>query len=132
MSLFSSQPRNRRRRVRRRNDSSWIDQPAEPRRSPRRPQSNAPEDQVHRLHAQIGAIETFLAKHHHVQAMRQQMKDENILPPPDRSAHRRAHQSMSLAAKRRYLAERNRTSFRFLLLFCAACALGWWILYSGM
>lgn len=138
MGLFSSTPRNRRRRSRRGNDTSWIDQPAEaaaPAPARRRGKAGSPtihEEKVHTLHAQIGAIESFLAKHHYVESMKQQMRKENILPPPDRSSHRRAHRSMSLAAKRRHNAERNRTSFRFLVLFCTACGLAWWLLFSGV
>jgi hypothetical protein len=60
------------------------------------------------------------------------MKTENILPPPDRSAHMQARRSMTLAERRRYLAERNKTSFRFFLLFCIACSLGWWVIFAGV
>lgn len=134
MSLFSSNPRNRRTRRRRSNKAStdWIDETVSS-SGPRRKKSvtNAPAGEVHKLHAQIGAIESFLAKHHQAEAQRMQMKRENILPPPDRSAHRQVHRKMTNAARRRYLAERNRTSFRFFLLFCTACGLVWWLLFPG-
>lgn len=132
MSLFSSRPVNRRRRVsRKKKQTNWIDdQPA-----PKKPQSRSKADlekaQAHVLHAQIGAIESFLAKHHHAEVQRLAMKKANILPPPDRSAHARARRTMTMAEQRRYHSERNRTSFRFLLLFCLACTIGWWILFAG-
>lgn len=92
--------------------------------------SNSASD-VTKLHAQIGALESFLDRHHQAEAQRIQMKRENILPPPDQSNHRKARQSMTLAARRRYLRERNRTSVRFFLLFCTACALTWWLIGAG-
>jgi len=38
---------------------------------------------------------------------------------------------MTNGARRRYLAQRNKTSFRFLVLFCTACGLVWWLLSPG-
>lgn len=86
---------------------------------------------MHQLHAQIGAIESFLARHHQAEVEKMQMKRENILPPPDHSSHKRARQKMTNGARRRYLAQRNKTSFRFLVLFCTACGLVWWLLSPG-
>jgi hypothetical protein len=133
MGLFSSKPSNRRRRSATKNERSWIDGEAEtPSRSRKPGKAATPREQVHQLNAQIGAIESFLVKHHHAKVEQIRMKQENILPPPDRSDHRKASRTMGLAARRRYLAERNRNSFRFLLLFCTACALSWWLIFSGV
>ncbi|MCG8602555.1 MAG: hypothetical protein MI807_20595 [Verrucomicrobiales bacterium] len=132
MSLFSSRPVNRRRRVKRKKESAWIDESGAPRSRRAKKTSETPRDEVHRLNAQIGAIETFLNRHHQAEVERLKMKKENILPPPDRSKHVQARRSMTLAERRRYLAGRNRTSFRFLVLFCTACALGWWVIFAGV
>lgn len=134
MSLFSSQPKNRRTRRHNRSKASteWIDETASSSsHRGKKVKKDSPANDAHKLHAQIGAIETFLATHHQAEAQKMQMKRENILPPPDRSAHRKARKKMTKAARRRYLAERNRTSFRFFLLFCTACGLVWWLLFPG-
>lgn len=133
MSLFSSRPKNRRRRVsRKKTTTGWIDESSAAAAPSRRTKAKAaPADQAHKLNAQIGAIESFLAKHHHAEVQRLAMKKANILPPPDRSAHARARRTLTMAEQRRYHAERNLTSFRFLVLFCLACAIGWWILFAG-
>lgn len=132
MGLFSNKPTNRRRRRRRAPERDWIDESGSsaPRKAPKAPEH--PREQVHKLHAQIGALESFLQKHHQAEKARLIMKTENILPPPDRSAHRNAKRVMTHAARRRYLAERNRTGLRFLMLFCTACGLAWWLIFSGM
>ncbi len=134
MGLFSSTPSNRRRRSKKRSDRSWIDEPASaPKpRTVRKAKSTNPREKVHQLHAQIGAIEGFLAKHHQAEVQRMKMKQENILPPPDRAKHRQARKKVTMAARRRENAERNRTSFKFLVMFCAACGLGWWLIFAGV
>jgi len=129
MSLFSSSRKNRkRRRVTSRKDSSWINE------SEKKPQQkrtkSCPKETQHQLHAQIGAIETFLAKHHQAETRREMMMKQNILPPPDRSAHKRAKRAMTHAARRRYHAERSKAGVRFLFLFCLACGIGWWLIFS--
>lgn len=131
MSLFSSSPKNRkRRRATSRKDSSWIND------SEKKPQQtrtkSCSKEAHHQLHAQIGAIETFLAKHHQAETQREMMKKQNILPPPDRSAHKRAKRAMTHAARRRYHSERSKAGMRFLFLFCLACGIGWWLIFSGM
>lgn len=134
MSLFSNSPRNRRRRVRRKpsTDQFWLDEDGAKPAPPRTRQPRGKQDQTYQLHAQIGAIESFLAKHHQAEVERVRMKRENILPPPDRSAHKRAHKQMTMAARRRYLAERNRNGLQFLGLFITACGLAWWLIFSGI
>tara|TARA_R110000850_G_scaffold19988_5_gene59812 strand:- start:183 stop:578 length:396 start_codon:yes stop_codon:yes gene_type:complete len=131
MSLFSSRPKNRRRRSRSGKETSWIDPDSTTGgKSPRR--ATTPKQKEHQLNAQIGAVESFLAKHHAAEVKRDYMKRENILPPPDQSSHRKAKRKMTLAARRRYLAERNRNGLRFLALFCLACGIGWWLIFSGV
>lgn len=134
MGMFSSSPSNRRRRSKKSSDSSWINEStAAPKpRTARKTKTAHPREKVHQLHAQIGAIEGFLAKHHQAEVQRLKMKQENILPPPDRSKHRQARKKVTMAARRRENAERNRTSFKFLVMFCAACALGWWLIFAGV
>ena len=139
MSLFSSSPKNRkRRRVRSKRDSAWIDEEntviEQPRRAKakRNPKNASPQREMHKLNAQIGAIETFLAGHHQDAARKQAMRAENILPPPDRNVHRRTRRKMTLAARRRYLAERNRNGLGFLILFGMASAIAWWLIFSGI
>ena len=128
MSLFSTPPKNRKRRhVTSRRDSSWIN---DTERNPQQGRTKScPKEAQHQLHAQIGAIETFLAKHHQAETQREMMKKQNILPPPDRSAHKRA---ISHAARRRYHSERSKAGMRFLFLFCLACGIGWWLIFSGL
>lgn len=135
MGLFFSKPKNRRRRrVFKRPERDWIQSPSQDAgarsqrgRGTRQRASVVEETAVHQLSAQIGVIETFLAKHHRAEVERARMRDENILPPIDPARHRRAKHAVCLAAKRRELAERNRTSFRFLMLFAVASALLWWL-----
>ncbi|MDF1824231.1 MAG: hypothetical protein P1U68_06295 [Verrucomicrobiales bacterium] len=133
--MFSSKPSNRRRRSKKASDRSWIDDSASSKAKPkaaRKAKSSTPRDQAHKLHAQIGAIESFLDMHHQAEVQRMQMKRENILPPPDRSNHRQARKTVTLAARRREMAERNRTSFKFLVMFCTACAICWWLIFAGV
>lgn len=131
MSLFSTSPKNRKRRhVTSRRDSSWIN---DTERNPQQGRTKScPKEAQHQLHAQIGAIETFLAKHHQAETQREMMKKQNILPPPDRSAHKRAKRAITHAARRRYHSERSKAGMRFLFLFCLACGIGWWLIFSGL
>ncbi|MEM1442354.1 MAG: hypothetical protein AAGF67_08430 [Verrucomicrobiota bacterium] len=133
--MFSSTPSNRRRRTKKKTERAWIDEATSPKPSRRKAASKkpgTPREKVHQLNAQIGAIESFLAKHHQAEIQRAKMKQENILPPPDRSKHRKARKSVTMAARRRENAERNRTSFKFLVMFCAACGLAWWLIFAGV
>jgi len=139
MGLFFSKPANRRRRrLIRPRDTSWIEGASPKASTADLPSSRggrtvaSPKDQVHQLNAQIGAIETFLAKHHRAEAERLRMRNENILPPVDRSRHKAARKSLTMAARRKEHAERSRTSFRFLFLFSVACALLWWLFVGGV
>ncbi len=135
MSLFSRQPKNRRRRSRTRKATDAWDLPALKKAKPKK-QAKAGDlvGQVYQLNAQIGAIENFLENKTAARAYREQMKREGILPPPDRDGGRRGKRkpALSHAERRRYHAERSRNGLHFLLLFCLACALAWWLIFSGI
>lgn len=129
--MFSSAPRNRKRKCRsgKPERSTW-DEPAAPRK--KSPKRASPQDEVHQLHAKIGAIESFLEKHQMASELQLRMKQENILPPPDRCRRPRGPKAMTMAERRRYMADRNRTGLKFLFLFSLACAIGWWLIFSGL
>ncbi len=136
MSLFSRQPKNRRRRPSRpkRTVDAW-DLPelksAKPKKSAK---SSDIVGQVYQLNAQIGALENFIEKKTAARTYRERMKREGILPPPDRESLRsnRRKPALSHAERRRYHAERSKNGIHFLFLFCLACALIWWLIFSGI
>lgn len=129
--MLSSAPKNRKRRVRKK--ANKLDQwnaPETPSKKSRKPKS--PAETYQKLHAQIGAIESFLEKRNLAEEKQLRMRQQNILPPPDRVRKARGARAMTLAEKRRYNATRNRNGFKFLLLFCLACGIGWWLIFSGI
>ena len=129
--MLSSTTKNRKRRVRRKkNKLDQWDTSAKPTRRSRKSASS--DDTYQKLHAQIGAIESFLEKKQLAEAQRLEMRQQNILPPPDGLKRRRKERAMSLAEKRRYNATRNKNGFKFLLLFCLACGIAWWLIFSGI
>ena len=135
MSLFSRKPKNRRRRVRSRKPVDAWDLPDLKKAKPKKKAKS--EDlvgQVYQLNAQIGAIENFLAKKNAVRNYSEQLKREGMIPPPDRVSVRRTGKkpALSLAERRRYHAERSRNGIHFLFLFCLACVLAWWLIFSGV
>jgi len=134
MSLFSSSPKNRRRRSRpkaTKESAPLLDTPQEKPLSKKK--VNDLGEQAHQLHARIGALESFLEKKSAADARREQMRGQNILPPPDKASLRPAKKrQLSHAERRRYHAERNRTGIHFFLLFCLACGLAWWLIFSGI
>jgi hypothetical protein len=135
MSLFSRKPKNRRRRVRSKKPADAWDLPELKKAKPKKKaKSDDLVGQVYQLNAQIGAIENFLAKKNAVRNYSEQLKREGMIPPPDRVAPRRAGKkpSLSLAERRRYHAERSRNGIHFLFLFCLACVLAWWLIFSGV
>ncbi len=135
MSLFSRQPKNRRRRSRAKKAVDAWDLPELKSAKPKkRAKSGDLVGQVYQLNAQIGALENFLEKKTAARTYRDQMKREGILPPPDREEGRRGKRkpALSHAERRRYHAERSRNGLHFLLLFCLACALMWWLIFSGI
>jgi hypothetical protein len=135
MSLFSSSPKNRRRRgsLKPAKETSPILQPGTPPVRAKKKKSDDLGEQAHQLHARIGALESFLEKKSAAEARREQMRGENILPPPDRPSLRPAKKrQLSHAERRRYHAERSRNGIHFLLLFCLACGIAWWLIFSGV
>ncbi len=129
--MLSSTPKNRKRRVRRKkNKLDQWDASAKPARKSRKPET--PADTYQKLHAQIGAIESFLEKRQRAEAQKLQMRQQNILPPPDGLKKKRTRRAMSLAEKRRYNATRNRNGIKFLFLFCLACGIAWWLIFAGI
>jgi hypothetical protein len=136
MSLFSSNPKNRRRSSRSKSTKETaplLDTGREKARSRKAPKSGDLGEQALQLNARIGALESFLAKKTAAEERREQMQRDNILPPPDRTALRPAKKrQLSHAERRRYHAERNRTGVQFFVLFCLACGLAWWLIFSGI
>jgi hypothetical protein len=136
MSLFSSKPSNRRRRTfsKSQSKSREINTPAtSPKKKTARGKSYGLGDQVFQLNAQIGALETFLAKKNEAEVSRMKMKCENILPPPEKGARRtRSREVLSHAERRRYHSERSKNGLHFLTLFCLACGIVWWLVFSGV
>ncbi len=134
MSFFSSSPKNRRRRSRSkstRDSAALLDTAKEKPRSKKK--TNDLGEQAIQLNARIGALESFLAKKTAAEERREQMQRDNILPPPDRASLRPAKKRrLSHAERRRYHAERNRTGIQFLFLFCLACGIAWWLIFSGI
>ena len=129
--MLSSTPKNRKRRVRKK--TTKLDQWSIPETSSKKSRkAKSPTETYQKLHAQIGAIESFLEKRHLADAKRLQMRQQNILPPPDRKRKARSARSMTLAEKRSYNATRNLNGFKFLLLFCLACGIAWWLIFSGI
>jgi len=134
MSLFSSSPKNRRRRSRAKSEKeTWTLLNQEPISPKSGKKTGDLGEQAYRLNAQIGAIESFLAKKIASDARRAEMKRDNVLPPPDKSAHRHdKKKQLCHAERRRYHAERSRNGLHFLMLFVLACGLGWWLIFSGI
>lgn len=135
MSLFSRKPKNRRRSPASSKKNDILDSPELKSAKPKkRAKSEDLVGQVYQLNAQIGAIENFLAKKTAEQLQRERMKHEGVLPPPDRSGTKRGvkKKNLSHAERRRYHAERSKNGLNFLILFCLALAIGWWLIFSGV
>ena len=136
MSFFSSKPANRRRRTFSKNQNSssktWGSAASSKKKNPRG-ESGDTGDHVYQLNAQIGALESFLAKKNEADVSRMKMKSENILPPPEKTARRgRSRETLSLAERRRYHTERSKNGLHFLTLFSFACGIVWWLIFSGV
>ena len=90
-----------------------------------------------KLHAKIGVLEDFITASAAKQERRSQMRDRNILPPPEQWRKALTKRGNNKSAKRsprwqqrQQAAQRERSGLAFLVLFGAACALGWWLLNS--
>lgn len=135
MNPFSSKPKNRRCHHRaKKADDAWKTAPVAGTSSSKSPKRGAKlDEQAFQLNAKIGALESFIAKKAHAEISRIQMKRENILPPPDKSVRRKSSKKeLSHAERRRYHAQRSRNGIQFLFLFCLACAIAWWLIFSGV
>ena len=135
MSLFSSRPKNRRHRGSSKppKETSPILHPGTPPVRAKKKKSDDLGEQAHLLHARIGALESFLEKKSAAEARREQMRGQNILPPPDRPPLRPAKKrQLSHAERRRYHAERNKNVIHFFVLFCLASGIAWWLIFSGV
>lgn len=135
MGLFSSKPKNRRRRAKAKPAKHVLDAPEWKAVSKKKSKKGGDlVDQVYQLNAQIGVLENFIAKKSAEQLMRERMKHEGVIPPPDRQVTRRSRKKpvLSHAERRRYLAERSKSGLHFLMLFCLAGALFWWLFFSGV
>jgi hypothetical protein len=141
MALFSRQPKNRRRRSRKKTEASpWETPPStktagKGKAAKRSRKEGDYVEKVYELNAQIGAIENFLAGKNAARALAERMKRDGVLPPPDRDETPRVasrRPALSHAERRRLHAERSRSGIRFLFLFCLACGLAWWLIFSGV
>lgn len=135
MSLFSKKTENRRRRAPKKSESQPWFKGAAAVAKPKRRKSGDIVGQVYELNAQIGVIENFLAQKTAEHTYREQMRRDGLIPPPDRNQQRRNRKkkdALSHAERRRYHAERSKNGLHFLLLFCLACGLIWWLLNSGI
>ncbi|MEM1442827.1 MAG: hypothetical protein AAGF67_10825, partial [Verrucomicrobiota bacterium] len=90
------------------------------------------------LHAQIGALEGFIAGSP-ARDQRNKIKDPSVVPPPERVRGRGDHNlRMTPVARRPCYAKQERQSRQrdqhvmvFFLLFVGACWLAWWLLESS-
>lgn len=132
MSFLNPKSRNRKRRGGKKTSAekvsnTWIHTDSTP-----AAKSQTLKQSHHKLNAKIGALEDFLAGHALAEAHKNQMRRDNILPPPESLNHQQARRRMSAIERRRYLAERNRGGIKFFSLFCIASAIGWWLLKNGL
>lgn len=134
------QPMGNQRRTRRSSDRKMADDrfdllhgEANPRRPRRKNQQKGADEEWQTLNAQIGALESFLSGAVARAERQRRQKLENILPPPDRSdpSQRRNQQRMSRWQERHYYEDRQRHGITFFFLFCAVCALLWWLLHAS-
>jgi len=135
MSLFNASPKNRRRRGNSKSakETSSIVQTGFVTAGGTKKKSADLGEQAYQLHARIGALESFLEKKRAAEARREEMRGNNILPPPERASLRPAKKRrLSNAERRRYHAERSRNGVHFFLLFCLACGIAWWLIFSGI
>lgn len=134
MSLFPRQPKNRRRRARSNKSRDAWDLPELKKAKPKkRTKQGDLAGHVYQLNAQIGALENFIAKKNAARTYSEQLKREGMIPPPDRRERRgRKKPALTHAERRRYHAERSRNGLHFFFLFCLACALVWWLIFSGI
>ena len=139
MAILSSKPRNRKRNTSKskasaRTSTSWIHGSGKKKKGGKTASKlKSVNDHYHKLNAEIGVLENFLAGHQRSAANQERMRRENIIPPPEaQGGKHKARRRMSAAERRQYLAERELGGIKFFALFCLACAIGWWLLKSGL
>ncbi|MCB1063818.1 MAG: hypothetical protein KDN20_12955 [Verrucomicrobiae bacterium] len=107
-------------------------EPLSKKRGQSRSAKGAPADEEWQtLNAQIGALESFLTGASARADRQRRQRLENILPPLDRADLPRDHHRMSRWQERNHYGERQRHGVSFFLLFCAVCALLWWLLQTS-
>ena len=137
MAFLRSKSRNRRRNSRKRKMSektstSWIHGNSSEESAKTSRKLNTVNQNYHQLNAKIGVLEEFLAGHAMAAENRDQMRRNNILPPPESTLRHQARRKMSAMERRKYLASRERGGLKFFALFCLASAIGWWLLKTGL
>lgn len=81
-----------------------------------------------RLSEEILSLEEVLASLEAREENRQQMRRENVMPPPqERWASHHRNPKLSKAQKRMVNRERDKSVLRFFLLFLIACALAFYL-----
>ena len=103
------------------------------RRKPRKPTKQELDDQTQTLHAQIGALEDFIAgspfRDH-----RERFRRRDTVPPPERNAtsspaaNRRRRGELTLREKAALRKERFNHLLTFVALFGSVCAMLYWLL----
>ena len=131
MSFLNSKARNRKHRSSKKSHNkkgefSWMNDSA----NPAEPQSL--DQKHHKLNAKIGVLEDFLAGHAMAALQKDQMRRDNILPPPETFIKKQSKKRMSALERRQQYAERNRGGLRFFSLFCLGCGIAWWLLKTGL
>lgn len=121
--------------------SSFISEssrrPAKRKAAPKRSRSKQIEDEQEILHAQIGALEGFIAGSP-ARDQRKRIKDPSMIPPPEKLGRRTGAFSARQHPGRRCYAKQERQSRQrdqhvivFFLLFIGACWLAWWLLETA-
>jgi len=89
-------------------------------------------EKEHKLHAQIGKLEEFIAGSP-FRDRRHTLTTRNIIPPPERHRRRPAKRKKRLSRKHKEAArqERHRHLFHFFCLFLLVCATLYWLFLSA-
>lgn len=137
----SASSANRRRKNSKNSSSSWakLHSSTGSRRSshnnrrkpPKKPSKQELDDQTQTLHAQIGALEDFIAGSP-FRDRRDRFRRHDTVPPPERNsspaANRRSRGEFSLREKAGLRKERFNHLLTFVALFGSVCAMLYWLL----
>ena len=88
-------------------------------------------EKEYQLNAQIGSLESVLANLEEREEREARMRRENIMPPPDYYQRQHQRPRRTSMERRKHLRERNASGIQFLILFLIACALGFWLIFTG-